>query len=171
MDLEARAELEQLRLQVHLLQERVDASKPLPSQLKETSDRLAEQAGRSQELAAKVLRLELLLAKAVEAADANTSAFRDIIQIMDAKSCVQEAIIRDLADDAARFEPTSVKRTADGQLDVATYFDRWKQKLVEEEAKADDPYEGAVMFGGDYNAQVDGTPEQDPARRDGGGAG
>ena len=154
MDFEARARLDQLEPQVHQLQ----------SQLKEANDRLNDQAGRSQELAAKVAKLEALLVKAVDAIDSNTAAFRDTIQILDAKTCVHEAVIRDIV-------KGTVKTSGIGQLDADAYFNEWKQQLAATEAEATDPYEGAVMFGGDYDAQVDGTPEQDPARRDGGGAG
>lgn len=122
--------------------------------------------GKLQEQARQLAETRSLLQKVVEASDQNATTFRDTIQILDAKSCVQEAIIRDLAADLCRtFVPSGpdhsytfqTKYKAVGGLDVAHYFNQWRQKLVEEEAKTEDPYEGAVVFGGDY-AKVDESP-------------
>lgn len=95
------------------------------------------------------------LERLVETLDHNTGAFRDTLQILDAKSCVQEAIVRDLAIDVRLLPSEQVaKRTASGALDAEAYFVGWKQQLVREEAKAVDPYAGAVIFGG-TDAKVD----------------
>jgi hypothetical protein len=136
----------------------------------ELQAQLAEARGRQQEQAAELEKLRSVLEKVVEAADRNAATFRDTIQILDAKSCVQEAILRDLAGDLGVGLPMlpegctysfATKRLPDGTLNVGHYFDEWKQKLLQEEAAAEDPYAGAVMFGGDYHAEVDEPPGPD----------
>jgi len=118
---------------------------------------IVELRGRLQELSAEVEKLRILLDQVVAAADSNASAFRDSIQILDAKSCIQEVVLSDMARELAgqmSGPGRYLKITPDGQLNTEFYFDEWRKKLVQEEAISADPYEGAVIFGGDY-AKVD----------------
>ena len=111
----------------------------------------------NQELAAQVAKLQSQLDRVIEVVDRNTVSFRDTIQILDAKSCVHEAVIRDLVGDlevGLKMLPEGTayafktKRLPNGHLDAGAYFDEWRQRLVSEEYKQADPYEGAVIFGG-----------------------
>ena len=85
-----------------------------------------------------------LLEKLTETADKNTAAFRDVMCIMDAKTYVLEAIVRDVV-------KGTVHKDVNG-VDAAHYFEAWKRQLVEDEAAKVSPYGDAVVFGGDFHA-------------------
>lgn len=132
--------------QIEQLQQRVCA---LITSMKELQEKLQQQA-------VDLARMGNELDAAIAINDHNTGAFRDTLQVLDARGCVQEAVIRDIAVDLARplLERVALHRTADGSLDAESYFAVWKRQVLKEEAAGADPYEGATIFGG-TDAKVD----------------
>jgi hypothetical protein len=131
--------------------------------VEQLTQQLKESRSKQQELAAQVAKLQSLVEKVVESTDSNTMAFRDVLQMVDAKTCVHEAVISDLVGDLGVGLPVltddtvylfKTKRLPDGRLDADAYFKEWRRRLIQEEAKQADPYEGAVVFGGDFDAKV-----------------